>query len=259
MKMKNRKLVFGGQGGGHGRSSTSLDRWGDFYNLWDLANFEMPSLVIFSVLAYWVQKNSSVTENQLWDHLKRKAPIRSRQFNWCLQKVNTRSSEGCLRPLEGLALEDVNGRGQQSCSVVLLSWCFSATTKNADVSPACLVAAFPIWNFEPIRGWPLCVCLVLKHPNGLGGEVDLSQCLHMSFVFACAYIFLVLKHVCSSVSVWRPSRVNLPNRLLKSLAVCCLEARFPHNHWFIIQLHTKVLNSDAAILLMDLFLKVARI
>jgi len=26
MKMKNRKLVFGGQGGGHGRSSTSLDR-----------------------------------------------------------------------------------------------------------------------------------------------------------------------------------------------------------------------------------------
>ena len=27
MKMKNRKLVFGGQGGGHGRSSTSLDRW----------------------------------------------------------------------------------------------------------------------------------------------------------------------------------------------------------------------------------------
>ena len=28
MKMKNRKLVFGGQGGGHGRSSTSLDRWG---------------------------------------------------------------------------------------------------------------------------------------------------------------------------------------------------------------------------------------
>ena len=27
MKMKNRKLVFGGQGGPHGRSSTSLDRW----------------------------------------------------------------------------------------------------------------------------------------------------------------------------------------------------------------------------------------
>ena len=106
--------------------------------------------------------------------------IRSRQFNWCLQKVNTRSSEGCLRPWAGLALEDVNERGQQSCSEVPLSWCFSSATKNADVSPACLVAAFPIWNFEPMR-------LVLKHPNGLGGVVDLSQCLHMSFVFACAY------------------------------------------------------------------------
>ena len=47
MKMKNRKLVFGGQGGGHGRSSTSLDRWGDFYNLWDLVAIELAFLVIF--------------------------------------------------------------------------------------------------------------------------------------------------------------------------------------------------------------------
>ena len=69
MKMKNRKLVFGGQGGGHGRSSTSLDRWADFYNLWDLGNPEMALLVIFSVLAYWAQKKSSVTKNQLRDHL----------------------------------------------------------------------------------------------------------------------------------------------------------------------------------------------
>ena len=73
---------------------------------------------------------------------------------------------------------------------------FFFNNKNVDVSPACLVAAFPIWNFEPMR-------LVLKHPNGLGGVVDLSQCLHMSFVFACAYNLHLLSvdHVCSSVPV----------------------------------------------------------
>ena len=94
-----------------------------------------------------------------------------------MHKVNTRSSEGCLRPWEGLALEDVNERGQQSCSVVPLSWCLSSTTKNADVSPACLVAALPIWNFEPMG-------LVLKHPNGLGGVVDhnVSTCLSFLLV-----------------------------------------------------------------------------